>query len=72
MEKIEDLKRWAKCWWLTSVILVSQESEVRRTEILSQLRQIVQETLPRKKHQYRTELVEWLKWSSTCLASVKP
>jgi hypothetical protein len=33
--------------------------------------QIVHETLSQKKKIYKKELVEWLKWQSTCLASVR-
>jgi hypothetical protein len=35
----------AGCWWLTPVILATQETEIRRIAIQSQSRQIVQETL---------------------------
>jgi hypothetical protein len=41
-------------WWLTSIILATQEAEVRRISIQSQPRQIVHETLsppPPKKSQ---------------------
>jgi hypothetical protein len=31
-------------WWLTPVILVTQEAEIRRIVVQSQLEQIVQET----------------------------
>jgi hypothetical protein len=41
--------------WLTPVILVTQEAEIRRITVPSQPRQIVRKTL----HKYR--LVEWLK-----------
>jgi hypothetical protein len=34
--------------WLTHVILATQEAEIRRISVQSQLRQIVQETLSRK------------------------
>jgi hypothetical protein len=37
-----DLARW---WWLTSVILATQEAEIRRIEVQSHLREIVCETL---------------------------
>jgi hypothetical protein len=36
-------------WWLTSVILATQEAEIRRIEVQSQPRQIVCETLSQKK-----------------------
>jgi hypothetical protein len=35
-------------WWLTLVILGTQEAEIRRTAVRSQPRQIVHETLSRK------------------------
>jgi hypothetical protein len=33
----------ARCWWLTSVILATQEAEIRRITVQSQPRQIVRE-----------------------------
>jgi hypothetical protein len=42
-------KTLARCWWLTPIILVSQEAEIRRIEVQNQPRQIVQETLYTKK-----------------------
>jgi hypothetical protein len=38
----------AKHWWLTPVILVTQEAEIRRIVVQSQLGQTVHETLSRK------------------------
>jgi hypothetical protein len=38
----------SECQWLTSIILATQEAEIRRIEVQSQTRQIVHETLPRK------------------------
>jgi hypothetical protein len=39
----------ARCWWLTPVILPTQEAEIRRIVVRSQPRQIVHKTLSRKK-----------------------
>jgi hypothetical protein len=39
----------AGCWWLTSVILATQEAEIRRIMVRSQPGQIVHETLSQKK-----------------------
>jgi hypothetical protein len=50
----------ARCWWLTPVILATQEAEIRRISVQYQLRQIVHETLSQKTH-HKKELVEWLK-----------
>jgi hypothetical protein len=36
------------CLWLTPVNLATQEAEIRRIQVQSQLRQIVPETLSRK------------------------
>jgi hypothetical protein len=38
-------KRPSGCWWLTPVILATQEAEIRRIMVRSQPRQIVHETL---------------------------
>jgi hypothetical protein len=35
-------------WWLTPVILATQEAEIRRTEVRSPSKEIVQETLSLK------------------------
>jgi hypothetical protein len=48
-------------WHLTPVILAIQEAEIRRIEVGSQPRQIVQETLSQKKKNHKKGLVEWLK-----------
>jgi hypothetical protein len=50
----------AKCLWLTSVILATQETEIRRIMVQSQHGQTVQETLSRKNLSQK-RLVEWLK-----------
>jgi hypothetical protein len=43
------------------IVLATQEAEIRRIMIQSQPRQIVCETLSRKKPLYKKGLVEWLK-----------
>jgi hypothetical protein len=40
---------WARHWWLTPVILATQEAEIRRIMVGSQPGQIVLETLLKKK-----------------------
>jgi hypothetical protein len=59
-------------WWLTSIILTTQEAEIKRIVVGSQSRQIVHETLSRKTLSQKIGLVEWLKVktlsSSTCTA----
>jgi hypothetical protein len=40
--------KFARCKWLTPVILTTQEAEIRRFEVQSQPRQIVCETLSKK------------------------
>jgi hypothetical protein len=48
-------------WWLTPVTLATQEEEIGRIMVWSQLGQIVCETLSQKKNNsYRKGLVEWL------------
>jgi hypothetical protein len=51
LEELISWKCWtflAGCWWLTPVILATQEAEVRRITFQSQPGQIVQEALSRK------------------------
>jgi hypothetical protein len=38
----------ARCWWLTPVLLASQEAKIRRNMVGSQPGQIVLETLSQK------------------------
>jgi hypothetical protein len=42
-------KLTARCWWLTPVILATQEAEIRRISVQSQRRQILHEPLSQKK-----------------------
>jgi hypothetical protein len=50
----------ARHWWLTSVILATQEAEIRRIMVRSQSKKIVHKTLS---HKYLSQkgLAEWLK-----------
>jgi hypothetical protein len=50
----------AGCWWLTPVILATQEAEIRRTKVQSQSQQIVHKTLSQN-YPSQKGLVEWLK-----------
>jgi hypothetical protein len=50
----------ARHWWLTPVILATQEAEIRRITVQSHPGQIVRETLSQK-HLTQKGLVEWLK-----------
>jgi hypothetical protein len=52
-------KQKAGCWWLTLIILDTQEAEIR-IEVQSQPRQIICKTLSQK-YQSQKGLVEWLK-----------
>jgi hypothetical protein len=51
----------AGCCRLKSVILATQEEEIRRIEVQSQPRQIVHKTLSQKNPWQKKELMEWLK-----------
>jgi hypothetical protein len=42
---IKKIHHGARHWWLTPVILVTQEAEIRRIVVQSQPREIVRETL---------------------------
>jgi hypothetical protein len=50
----------AGCWWLTPVILATQEAEIRGITVWSQPGQIVHETQSQKTH-HKKGLVDWLK-----------
>jgi hypothetical protein len=61
----------ARHWWITPVILASPEAEIRKIVVRGQPGQIVRVTLsPKFPNQKRAG--EWLKWESTCIASMKP
>jgi hypothetical protein len=59
-------RRWAKIesrarhQWLTTIILATQEAEIRRIEIQSQPEQIVHKTLSQKTL-HKIGLADWLK-----------
>jgi hypothetical protein len=55
---------YSRCWWLTPVILATQEVEIRKIMVQSQPGQIVSEPLPRKYPSQKKSLVEWLKVKS--------
>jgi hypothetical protein len=64
-----------------SIILATQEAEIRRIVAQSQPKQIVLKTLSQTNKQTNKQtkkpitkkgLVEWLKWYRVCLASEKP
>jgi hypothetical protein len=46
---VSQFPSFAGRWWLTPVILATQEAEIRRILVWNQPRQIVQETLSQKK-----------------------
>jgi hypothetical protein len=56
-----EVTRTARHWGLTSVILATQEADIRRIMVQSQSRQIVCKTLPQKIPITKKWLVEWLK-----------
>jgi hypothetical protein len=47
-KKISKILSQAECQWLSTVILATQEAEIRRITVGSQPRQIVHETLSQK------------------------
>jgi hypothetical protein len=53
-------QRVTRHWWLTPVILATQEADVRRIMVRRQPRQIVPETIS-KTLITKKELAEWLK-----------
>jgi hypothetical protein len=53
------IKGWH--WWLTPVILATQEAELRKTRVQASPGQIVCGTLSQKTQDKRGLLVEWLK-----------
>jgi hypothetical protein len=55
------LSKEAGHWWFMSVILATQEAEIRRIVVQTQPVQIVCETLSQKKKNHKKGLVEWLK-----------
>jgi hypothetical protein len=50
----------AVSWWLTPIILATQEAEIKRIAVQSQPGQIVHKTLTQKTL-YKKGLAEWLK-----------
>jgi hypothetical protein len=50
-----------RCLLLTLVILATQEAEIRRIVVQSQLGQTVHETLSQKNPSQKIGLVEWVK-----------
>jgi hypothetical protein len=53
-------KKIAGRWWLTPIVLATQEKEIRNIQVRSQPGQIDRETLSRKT-QHKTRPMEWLK-----------
>jgi hypothetical protein len=52
---------WAKCQWLTPVILTTQEAKISKITVQSQPGQIAPKTLFKKKNFHRKGLLKWLK-----------
>jgi hypothetical protein len=59
------------CQWFTPVIPAIQEAEIRKMEVQSQPRQIIQETLSQKKKHHKKGLAKWPS-GSVCLVNVRP
>jgi hypothetical protein len=66
-----DIILWAGHQWLTPVIRVSWEAEIRRMEVWYHPGQIVHKTPSPKKSKVKWELEVWFKWYTTCFASMK-
>jgi hypothetical protein len=58
-------------WWLTPVMLATQEAEIRRIMVQSQPRQIVCETLSQK-HPTQKRAGGVAQATSACLVSMRP
>jgi hypothetical protein len=69
------LKNWTHAghWWLTPLILATQEAAIRRTEVQSQPGQnSLQDPISKiPNNKKRASGVAWLQWYSTCLARVR-
>jgi hypothetical protein len=59
LARLSQKQKTAGHWWLTPVILATQEAEIRRLTVRSQPGQIVHETLSQK-HPSQKGLAEWL------------
>jgi hypothetical protein len=59
---LDTRKKLARCWWLTPVILATQEAEIWRITVRSQPRQIVHlDLISKKKPSQKMGVVEWFK-----------